>query len=276
MAETPEKTQSRAMAQRIAKKGRKEIAKKANALKTLSIEYVEINSLQPNSYNPTRQSEHDFELLLRSMEEDGFTQPIVALKETKTIVDGEHRWRAADALGLDTIPVVFTDMTEEQARIATLRHNRARGSEDIDLTADVLRDLEKLGALEWAQDSLMLDQVELDKLLEDTSAPEALAGDEYAESWDVKQDTEEDYKSDKLTESVTPAALTQIRDAERKAKEAQTVEEKEVARKEANIYRISLVFAGEEADIVRQAMGESAAKAVLEMCQSKVGAAVAA
>ena len=39
------------------------------------------------------------------------------------------------------VPVVFVDMTREQMRVSTLRHNRARGSEDIDKSADVLKDL---------------------------------------------------------------------------------------------------------------------------------------
>ena len=83
------------------------------------------------------------------MEEDGFTQPIVAAKSSTPardgsegfkIVDGEHRWRAANTLGFDEVPVAVVPMSEEQAKIATLRHNRARGSEDVASIADRLAD----------------------------------------------------------------------------------------------------------------------------------------
>ena len=79
------------------------------------------------------------------------------------------------------IPVVFVDMSVEQMRIATLRHNKARGSHDIELEAAVLRDLQQLGAIEWAQDSLMLDDVELDRLLNDVAAPNELHSENYSE-----------------------------------------------------------------------------------------------
>ena len=272
---SPEETQDRVMSRRATTKGKKSVQKKFNSLKALKIEYVPIGSLKPNDYNPNRQSEHDFELLLRSMEEDGFTQPIVAIKDTRTIVDGEHRWRGAAALGLEEIPVVFTDMTPAQAKIATLRHNRARGAEDIDLTANVLKDLEQLGALDWAQDSLMLDNTELEKLLEDVAAPEAHAAEEYSESWDVGTDDtldeSEEREDGSMRRSVTPETLEKIRVAETKAKEARNEEEKTQARKEAKVYRLSLVFAGDEADIVRDVLGDNAAQTVLDLCKEKGG-----
>lgn len=134
------------------KKSKIAIADRAHALERLKIEYVSTDMLKPNTYNPNRQSAHDFELLLRSITEDGFTQPIITLPDL-TIVDGEHRWRAARHLELKQVPIVKVDMTPEQMRIATLRHNRARGSEDITLAAEVLRDLRELGALDWATES---------------------------------------------------------------------------------------------------------------------------
>jgi ParB/RepB/Spo0J family partition protein len=156
-------------------KGKKEITKLVNALNKLEVKYVDVNSIKPNNYNPNRESEFEFDLLLRSMREDGFTSPVICQKDG-TIVDGEHRWRASRQLGYKEIPVVFVNMTDEQMRISTLRHNRARGSEDVELTVAVLKDLEKLGALEWAKDSLKLSDQEITRLMEDIPVAEALAG----------------------------------------------------------------------------------------------------
>src|SRR3954464_7927057 len=75
-------------------KGRAKLEKKNNVLTRLQIEYVPYDSIHPNTYNPNRQSDHDFELLLASITEDGFDQPILVHRESREIIDGEHRWRA--------------------------------------------------------------------------------------------------------------------------------------------------------------------------------------
>ncbi len=280
---TPAETQ-KAVSEKIVKKGRKEVEKKVETLQALKVEYLPIDALKPNKYNPNRQSEHDFELLCRSIEEDGFTQPIVALKKDKVIVDGEHRWRAATTLGFKEIPVVLVDMTPEQARISTLRHNRARGSEDIELSASVLRDLQELGALEWAQDSLMMSDLEINRMLEDIPAPEALANEDFGDAWepDVVGDMERKRISDGSVESVefestggrqatafSKNAIHAIRDRDLKISQAKDDEEREMAKKEASIYRLSLIFSGEEAVIIKAVLNHAPAETILRLCKTE-------
>ncbi|KKL98182.1 hypothetical protein LCGC14_1827000, partial [marine sediment metagenome] len=267
-------------------KGKKVIEKKNVALKTLKIEYVSIENLRENPYNPNRQSDHEFELLCRSMREDGFTQPIVAAVVDEAhcadpkfkgkytpgdlvIVDGYHRWKAGRHLGLKEVPYVDVPMTVEQMRIATLRHNRARGSEDIELSAEVLRDLQQLGALDWAKDSLMLDDAELNKLLDDIPAPEALAGAEFGTAWDPVSNADAVTLDQDMVETkdrgvaASGDAVDRLRAMEKKIAEAKSDQEKEAARKEANIYRLVLVFTGDQATIVKQALGDTPAESVL-------------
>lgn len=262
------------------RRGRKAVEKRAQALERLEVVYVGVDQIRPNAYNPNRQNPHDFELLLKSMGEDGFTQPIVVQRATNEIVDGEHRWRAAQAIGLSEIPVVYVDMTAEQMRIATLRHNRARGSEDIELTAEVLRDLRELGALEWAQDSLMLDDVELQRLLEDVSAPDALAGEEYEQAWEPKQGVgvTPGVEADEIVDSggvvqaaaMTPAAFEAHREREQRIREARTEEERAQVRRDTNLYRLVLVFQGDEAAVVKRVMGSAPAERLLALCREQV------
>ena len=194
------------------------------------------------------------------------------------IVDGEHRWRAAHTLGFDEIPVVITPMTEEQAKIATLRHNRARGSEDVDLTAELLRDLEKLGALDWAQDSLMMDDTEIQKMLEDIPAPEALAADEYTEAWEpgemsgAQEDAGTATREIQGASGVTVAAasiasIERQRERERQIAEAKTAEERQALKKDNDIFRLYLTLTGDEATLVKQILGEQAAEKLIEMCK---------
>lgn len=148
------------------------VVKQINTLEKMEIAQVPVDLILPNEYNPNRQSDREFELLCRSIEEDGFTQPIIVQKadaeyQPNHIVDGEHRWRACKALGWETVPVVYVNFTEAQMKISTLRHNRARGNEDISMAADVLKDLQNLNALDHAQESLLLDDVELRIMLDD-------------------------------------------------------------------------------------------------------------
>ena len=261
---TPIATQKRVQSGR---KGRKKVERKAVALERLNVEYTSIDSLKPNTYNPNRQSDHDFELLLRSMEEDGFTQPIVVNNDF-VIIDGEHRWRAASSLGIKEIPIVKVNMSKEQMRISTIRHNRARGSHDVQLEAEVLRDLQKLGAIDWAKDSLMLDDLELNRLISDVSAPDDLAGSEYSESWTPTELTSDNSSSDSMAQSGTVKAVEAMREQEKRIEQAKTEEDKAKIRQESIYYRLNLIFANEEAKIVKKVLGDTPAIKILELCQN--------
>lgn len=296
-----------AQERRLAAKGRAAVEKKATKLEKLTVEYVGLASIKPNSYNPNSQSAHDFELLIRSMDEDGFTQPVIVHRESREIVDGEHRWTAAlvcaelrrrglmgpkrspapdeiaavradraaalaqPGVGEVEIPAVFVDMTPEQMRIATLRHNRARGSEDVELGAQVLRDLRELGALDWAQDSLMLDDVELQRLIDDVQAPAGLAAEEFSPAWEpasaAQAASEVEAGHGPRTVSNTVAAADALRRQHEAIARAATEADRATAMRESAVCKIVLVYAGEEGELVRRALGDRPADTVLGWCR---------
>ena len=256
------------------KRGKKAIETKTNRLERLVVEYVPIDSVVPNSYNSNRQNPHDFELLLKSIREDGFTTPIIVMKSNNEIVDGEHRWRASRELGYKEIPVVFVDMTEAQRMGATLRHNRARGQEDIELTASIFRDLRELGALDWAQDALLMDDLELERLMEDTPISEALAGSEFSTAWQPiagnDSATGEEGASaigGTMLRASSTEAVAAMRAAEVRIKEARSAEERDMVKKETDIWRINLVFTGDEAKVVKEVLGDEPAQKLLALCR---------
>ena len=256
-------------AQRILNKGRKAIEQRATRLESLVVEYVPIDSIFPNAYNPNRQSEHDFALLCKSMEEDGFTQPILVCKPGNIIVDGEHRWRAAHQLGYTEIPVVFVTMTDEQMRIATLRHNRARGSEDVNLSAAVLRDLRELGALDWAIDSLNIDTSDLTRLLDTLPAPEALAGATFNDSWEPGEVPRENIETSMHQISTTEQAVA-IKKATAIALEKSTSSQEKqriLAADRQSVVRINVIFYHEDAVLVRSVLGDNPAPLLLQLCK---------
>lgn len=283
---SPEETAAR-VTDKIAKRGLHHVEKHNHRLETLKVEYVDIKSIKPNTYNPNRQDEETLELLKKSMQEDGFTQPIVARRTTREIVDGEHRWRAAQALGMTQVPVAFVDMTDEQMRIATLRHNRARGSEDIDLSTALLRDLQRLGAIEHAQDSLMISDDEMNELLAaDAIDATSLAGDDYSESWipdrgDKSQSAmaEDERGSTKILEkreegkigiqamAMTKAAAASVLERQNAIKSA--TDEASLAKIRAGAdrpFRLNFTFTDDEAKLVRKVLGDEPAQRLLDIC----------
>jgi ParB/RepB/Spo0J family partition protein len=244
-------------------KGRKQVQKLANQLERLTVEYVPIDTVCPNEYNPNRQSEHEFKMLLDSMRDNGFTQPIIVQRASMQIVDGEHRWRAARALGYTEIPVVYVEMSPEQMRIATLSHNRARGQEDVELTAELLRDLEKMDALDWAQKSLGLDDVEIQRLITDISAPEALSGSEFSKPW-TPTGAPTDNQADIV--SMSQEASDKLRVAQKRIEHAKTEQDREAARKDVDIYTVNLIYTGEQAGVIKAVLGNRPAPIILDWC----------
>lgn len=180
------------VAERVKQKGSKV------KIELQALSYVMMNpaDLQPNPYNPNRQDEDEFALLRLSIQKDGFTLPIVANKDN-VIIDGEHRWRAALAEGLKSIPVVKLDLDDQRMKLSTIRHNKARGTHDVNLEALIFADLEKLMGRDFIVSELALDAGALDEILSFTSAPMDLAGEEYGDSWvPVKNDSIYDQNAD--------------------------------------------------------------------------------
>lgn len=108
--------------------------------------WVHRDTLKANDYNPNSVAPPELALLKRSILEDGWTQPIV-LHTDRTIVDGFHRWTVSGDLDVyrltgGFVPVVFLrDKTPTDRRIATVRHNRARGSHAVLRMADIIENL---------------------------------------------------------------------------------------------------------------------------------------
>ena len=250
-------------------------------LEKLVVNYVNMADIKPNPYNPNRQSDHEFGMLKASIETDGFTQPVIVQGLSAAflpgcIVDGEHRWRAAAEAGLTQIPVVYVEFTEEQMKISTIRHNTARGSHDVELEANVLRDLEKLGALDFAQDALGLSDVEIQRLIEDIQAPEGLAGEDFADSWDVgisadtgEQGGDESQSNNSRTISGTPEAVKAMRDAEVAARAANTEEERQAVIKDLKVFRLMLSFPFSDKALITSVLGDEPASKILEMVKAE-------
>ena len=109
----------------------------------LKIEHVPIGELRPDPLNPRRISNAELESLTRSIQEFGLVDPIIARRENQTVIGGHQRLLAARRLGLDTVPVIFVDLTPEQAKLLNLALNRISGEWDQEPLARLLQDLQQ-------------------------------------------------------------------------------------------------------------------------------------
>src|SRR5262245_36118772 len=77
---------------------------------------VPIGDLEPNPYQPrTVLRPEELQELAASIRESGIIQPILVRRHGTglQIVAGERRWRAAQSLGLATVPVVVRNVPDE-------------------------------------------------------------------------------------------------------------------------------------------------------------------
>lgn len=114
-----------------------------------------IEELKPHVRQP-RKSFDDKKMaeLVASIEEKGIIQPLVVRRQADhyQIIAGERRWRAAQKAGLDRVPVVIQDVSEDWALEIALIENIQR--ED-------LNPLEEAGAYRYLMDSFDLLQEEV-------------------------------------------------------------------------------------------------------------------
>ncbi len=119
--------------------------------------WVKGEAVTPNDYNPNNMAPPEKRLLLKSLEADGFTQPVVVMGDTGAgyeIVDGFHRQLLATSKkslkthlhGYLPIACIARQNGRRDARMAaTIRHNRARGRHQISAMSDIVVELVRLG-----------------------------------------------------------------------------------------------------------------------------------
>jgi DNA modification methylase len=97
-------------------------------------------------YNPRRISDHDLDALRRSLRFFGVVEPVIVNRRTGRIVGGHQRIKAAQAEGIDSLPVVTVDLDEPTEKQLNLALNRISGDWDEQALAHVLADLQNAGA----------------------------------------------------------------------------------------------------------------------------------
>jgi len=118
-----------------------------------SLDELTISDIVRGRYQPRRDfDQSSLEELAASIRTQGIMQPVVVRPRAQggyELIAGERRWRAAQLAGLDTIPAVIRDVSDEQASAMALIENIQR--ED-------LNPLEEAQALERLKNEFGLTQ----------------------------------------------------------------------------------------------------------------------
>ena len=164
-----------------------------------SITSVPVEKIEPNTYNPNTVAPPELKLLYDSIKEDGYTMPIVCyydeIRDVYVIVDGFHRYRVmldySDIYEREggVLPVSVIDKTSDCRMASTIRHNRARGSHDVDLMGNIIRELHELGRSDvWISKHLGMDRDEILRLKQITGLAALFRDVEFGKAWKVVED----------------------------------------------------------------------------------------
>lgn len=94
----------------------------------MKVEQVPLGALRPYDGNAKKHTEEQLEAVKNSIREFGFRNPVIAWHDQDgraEIVAGHARCKAAQELGMESVPVVFCDdLTDAQRRALTLVDNQ--------------------------------------------------------------------------------------------------------------------------------------------------------
>lgn len=122
-----------------------------------TIENLHLKSIQPNPYQPRKIFDDEaIQELCDSIKEHGILQPIIVRKKGTLyeIVAGERRFRAAKLAGLDEIPAIVRDLTDEETMELAILENLQR--EDLTPIEEAEAYSKLMGNLKFTQEQLAL------------------------------------------------------------------------------------------------------------------------
>ena len=168
-----------------------------NAEPVECVQWVKADEVIANDYNPNSVAPPEMELLHTSIQEDGYTQPIVVWYHDNIyeVVDGFHRNRVGKEYadikerihGYLPVVVINNDREDKGDRIAsTIRHNRARGKHKVEAMSDIVVELKRRN---WSDKKIAkelgMDDDEVLRLSQITGLAEMFADKDFSQAWEV-------------------------------------------------------------------------------------------
>lgn len=162
---------------------------------------VPIEKVKPNTYNPNSVAPPEMKLLYDSIKEDGYTMPIVCYyekeKDEYIIVDGFHRYRVMleyrDIYQREKgmVPVSVINKPLDHRMASTIRHNRARGTHNVDLMSKIIEELTEIGRSDaWISRHLGMDRDEILRLKQVTGLATLFRDVNFGQAWKPQEEEE--------------------------------------------------------------------------------------
>ena len=176
---------------------------------------VPIEKVVPNSYNPNAVAPPEMKLLYESIKADGYTMPVVCYyakdEDQYIIVDGFHRYRVMlenpDIYEREggKLPVSVIDKPLDHRMASTIRHNRARGSHNVDLMSNIVKERHEIGRSDaWIAKNLGMSKDEILRLKQITGLAALFRDTPFGKAWrpidEVNAAPEEPPLEDELTD----------------------------------------------------------------------------
>lgn len=163
-----------------------------------NVQWVDIDKVEANNYNPNVVASNELYLLHLSIQNDGYTQPIVTVydkeRDKYVIVDGFHRYlvmlyhKDIREPRNGKLPVVVIDKSVTERMASTVRHNRARGKHNIGGMANLVFSMLDNGATdESICAELGMEPDELLRLKHITGFSKLFANVEYRNAWETRK-----------------------------------------------------------------------------------------
>ncbi|MCL2888489.1 MAG: ParB/RepB/Spo0J family partition protein [Elusimicrobia bacterium] len=160
------------------------------------IKSIPVEKVRANEYNPNTVAPPEMALLYDSIKEDGYTMPIVVYYHKKDdmyeIVDGFHRYsvmlKYKDIYEREhgRLPCAVIEKPIGERMASTIRHNRARGSHNVDLMSNIVAELTEMGKSDhWISQHLGMSADEILRLKQITGLAALFRDREFSKSWEV-------------------------------------------------------------------------------------------
>jgi ParB-like chromosome segregation protein Spo0J len=156
---------------------------------------VPMNKVKSNDYNPNKVAPPEMELLEISIWEDGYTQPIVTYYDEDNdiyiVVDGFHRYLTMSnsqrirEREKGMLPIVVINKAIGERMASTIRHNRARGSHNVELMSVIVTELTEMGKGDaWICKHIGMSKDELLRMKQITGLASLFQSRDFSDSWD--------------------------------------------------------------------------------------------
>lgn len=168
-----------------------------------NVKAVPIEKVKANDYNPNAVAPPEMALLETSIWEDGYTQPVVTYYDKENdlyiVVDGFHRYltiknsKRINERERGLLPVVVINKELGDRMASTIRHNRARGSHNIDLMSNIVSELVEMGKSDrWICKHIGMGPDELLRLKQITGVAALFLNRDFSDSWEAEGKENED------------------------------------------------------------------------------------